>query len=300
MKVRDIMTADPEVLDADASVEEAAQLLSDADIGSAPVIDAGRAIGIVTDRDIVVRGAAEGLPLAETKVVDVMTPETISCFDDDEVETAARLMADRQVRRLLVLDREGGLAGIVSLADLATETSRASEVLESVSRPGSELDGLGVHTSGAASGSAGSDMTGLTPLVRGEIAAVETYKQALDKVGARTRTGAELLRIEAEHEDAVALLRETLEARGGAAPADSGLWGAWARAVEGASASFGGRAALSALREGEEHGVHDYEEALRDEALGSEVKALIRDTLLPRTRAHIPALERALREPEGG
>jgi demethoxyubiquinone hydroxylase (CLK1/Coq7/Cat5 family) len=134
----------------------------------------------------------------------------------------------------------------------------------------------------------------LNSLLRGELAAVETYQQALGK--ASNEPGAvDLRQIEAEHREAAELLREYLVQRGGRPATDSGAWGTWARAVEGAAQLFGGNAAaLRALKEGEEHGVSSYESALQDPNLDAESKELITATLLPRTRAHIPTLDRFL------
>ena len=130
-------------------------------------------------------------------------------------------------------------------------------------------------------------------LLRGELAAVETYQQALTRVS--NEPGAfELRHIEKEHREAAALLRQHVVQRGGKPAEDSGAWGTWARAVEGTAKLFGNATALRALREGEEHGVSSYEAALGDPNLDAECRKLISETLLPRTRAHIPILDRFL------
>lgn len=289
MMITDIMSADVESVDADATVEEAAQAMSDADVGCVPIVDAGKVLGVVTDRDIVLRVVAENLVPSETLVTEVMTREVVHCSEDDDSETAARLMAENQVRRVFVYDREGRLAGVVSLGDLALATTKGGEVLERISRRGKSA-GAGAGEAGEGGGSA------IDTLVKGELSAIETYRQALRKVGSGTLPGAELLRIESEHEAAAGLLKERMRRRGEEPPQSSGMWGAWSKAVEGAAKVFGGKAAIKALKAGEEHGVHEYEVALKDEALDPEVKALIRRTLLPQTRAHIPVLERVLSE----
>lgn len=130
-------------------------------------------------------------------------------------------------------------------------------------------------------------------LVKDELSAVETYHQARRNI-ADHPAGTELRRIETEHEEAARLLKEKVALFGAEPAAGSGAWGTWAKAIEGAAAFFGEKAAIKALKEGEEHGVKDYETALRDESLPSDVKELIRANLLPRTRAHIPVLERFL------
>lgn len=137
-------------------------------------------------------------------------------------------------------------------------------------------------------------------LVRDELSAVETYRQALDKVGEQGASGQELRGIETEHEEFAGLLRERMTQLGLEAPENSGLWGAWAKAVEGTAKVIGNRAAIVALKEGEEHGVRDYESALSDDALDPKIKQLIGAELLPRTRAHIPVLERLLEQSTPG
>lgn len=289
MKITEIMAPEVESVDVDATVEEAAQVMSDVDIGCVPVVDAGKVLGVVTDRDIVLRAVAESLLPADTLVTEVMTRVVVHCFEDDDVETAARLMEENQVRRVFVYDREGFLSGVVSLGDLALATTKGGEVLEIVSRHGTPVE-AGLSRDGHDGGGA------IEALVKGELSAIETYKQALRKVGYGTWPGAELLRIETEHETAAALLKERMRRRGEAPPQSSGLWGAWSKAVEGTAKVFGGKTAIKVLKAGEEHGVHEYETALRNETLDPEVKALIRRTLLPQTRAHIPVLERVLKE----
>lgn len=131
----------------------------------------------------------------------------------------------------------------------------------------------------------------LNGLVQDELAAVETYRQALDKV-ADDPAGDELRRIEIEHEDAVNLLQEGVAEMGEEPATTSGVWGAWSKAVEGTAKLFGNKAAIKALKEGEEHGIGDYERALREDGLDPRIKALISTSLLPRTRAHLPVLDR--------
>jgi CBS domain-containing protein/rubrerythrin len=308
MKIKEIMAVDPETLDPEDSIEEAAQVLSDADVGCAPVVSNEMVLGVLTDRDIVVRAVAEGQNMKSTKVQDILTPGAIHCYEDDEISTAAGLMADHQIRRIVVVTRDNRLAGVLSLADIASYTDQAAMVLEEVSKPSSLKSGSPEYPDVEASSEAETSMRGagvsetgersngsapIDSLVRGELSAVETYKQALAKVG-REPIAEALRRIELEHEEAVDLLLQNLRRKGGEAPKSSGLWGAWSKAVEGTAKIFGGKAAIKALKEGEEHGLHDYEDALKDEVIDPEVKSLIRSKLLPQTRAHIPALDRVL------
>ena len=104
-----------------------------------PVCDGDRLVGVITDRDITVRSVAQGHDPKTARVQEVMTPEVIYCFDDEDVKEAAKKMEEKQVRRLPVLNREKRLVGIVSLGDLAVRTGKeklAGEVLERVSEPG--------------------------------------------------------------------------------------------------------------------------------------------------------------------
>lgn len=134
----------------------------------------------------------------------------------------------------------------------------------------------------------------LSALVRGEMAAVETYKQALDKITGPETVGSELRAIESDHEEALTVLQEHMAEMHAEAPVDSGLWGEWSKAVEGTAAVFGEKAAIKALKEGEEHGVSSYEKALRDQELDDEIRQIIRSQLLPKTKAHIAVLDELL------
>lgn len=133
----------------------------------------------------------------------------------------------------------------------------------------------------------------LNSLLRGEIAATETYQQALAKVG-NEPGAAELRQIHHEHRDAANTLRQHVHQVGGKPDQGSGAWGAWAKAVESTATVFGNNTALKALKEGEEHGVKTYEDALQDECLPPECQTLIRSRLLPQTRSHIAVVDRFL------
>ncbi len=138
MLVRDVMTRGVETIAPTDSLRTAAQKMSALDIGPLPVVEGERVVGMVTDRDITVRATAEGLDPHSTRVRDVMSTEVVSCHEDQDVGQAAQMMRDKQIRRLVVLDRQGRLAGIVALGDLAVETGDewvAGRALEGVSRP---------------------------------------------------------------------------------------------------------------------------------------------------------------------
>ena len=135
-QIKDIMTPNPQTLAPDATLQAAAQAMQQHDIGSLPVCEAGKPLGIVTDRDIAVRGVAKGLA-ASSAARDVMTSELRTCHADHTVDQVLAAMGDAQVRRLLVVDDAGKLVGIVALGDLATRQSKdVDEALREISRPG--------------------------------------------------------------------------------------------------------------------------------------------------------------------
>jgi CBS domain-containing protein len=138
MLVTNVMTKGAECARPADSLQQAAQKMKDLDVGTLPVCEGDHLVGMITDRDITVRATAEGLPPGLGHVRDVMTPDVVSCFEDQDVREAARLMQEHQVRRLVVLNRDQRLVGIVSLGDLAVETGDeklAAKTLEEVSLP---------------------------------------------------------------------------------------------------------------------------------------------------------------------
>ena len=128
MKVQQIMTTDVEVVRPDASVHEAAEKMRKLDVGVLPVCDGDRLVGMITDRDITIRATAEGWNADNTFVHQVMTPEIVYCFEDDNTQEAENLMQQKQIRRLPVLNREKRLVGILALGDLATKTGEVQEI----------------------------------------------------------------------------------------------------------------------------------------------------------------------------
>ena len=138
MQVHEIMTPEVERLPKDASIHEVARQMKALDVGMIPVYDGDRLVGMVTDRDIILRVVAEGREPTSTPAHTVMTPEVIYCFEDQTVEEAAQVMEQHQIRRLIVLNQDKRLVGIVSLGDLATEAGdqgQPGEVLKKVSEP---------------------------------------------------------------------------------------------------------------------------------------------------------------------
>ena len=139
MKVSDVMSTDVETVRPDQMVREAARFMLQADAGSIPVTEGNRLVGMITDRDIAVRGVAVGYG-PHTPGGELMTSGVVSTHADELVEEAARKMGEAQVRRLPVIDHEERLVGIVSLGDLARETDEetAGQALEGVSAAGDE------------------------------------------------------------------------------------------------------------------------------------------------------------------
>ena len=139
MKVSDVMSTDVETVRPDQMVREAARFMLQADAGSIPVTEGNRLVGMITDRDIAVRGVALGYG-PETPVSELMTSGVVSAQADELIEEAARKMGEAQVRRLPVIDHDQRLVGIVSLGDLARETDEetAGQALEGVSAEGEQ------------------------------------------------------------------------------------------------------------------------------------------------------------------
>jgi CBS domain-containing protein len=139
MKISEVMTTDVQTVSADQTAREAANFMLRAEAGSIPVCEGDKVIGIITDRDIAVRGVAEGRG-PDTLVSELMSDGIICAREDDDIAEVALRMSQEQVRRLPVLDADDRLCGIVSLGDLARESigEVAQEALEGVSQPGGE------------------------------------------------------------------------------------------------------------------------------------------------------------------
>ncbi len=127
----DIMTKSVTTANRETPLREIARLMRDGDMGILPILSAGKLVGLVTDRDIVVRAVAEGKD-SETKIGEVMTTEIFSVKPDDFVFEAVRLMGDKQVRRIPVVNDAGELAGILSMADVALEMEDSKEIAETL------------------------------------------------------------------------------------------------------------------------------------------------------------------------
>lgn len=136
--VRDAMTANPRTATPAQSLAEAAQIMQSEDVGSVPVVEDGRLVGVLTDRDIAIRAVAEGVDVQTLNVGDVASREPVTVEPGQDLDEALALMARHQVRRLPVVD-DGQLVGILAQADVAIEVKekKAGEVLEEISKRGS-------------------------------------------------------------------------------------------------------------------------------------------------------------------
>jgi CBS domain-containing protein len=140
MRIRDLMTSDPVTCGPDTAIVAAARLMAERDIGAIPVIDSDssrRPIGVITDRDITTRIVAKGENPIDLTVRDAMTAETVTVTADTSVEEASREMSEKQVRRLIVVDQDGSVRGMVAQADLALHASveNTGAVVKEISEP---------------------------------------------------------------------------------------------------------------------------------------------------------------------
>ena len=138
MKLSEIMTRDVVIMQPDDSLQSAAKKMRDFNIGFLPVCDGDELLGVISDRDLTVRALADGMDVNIMLGRDLMTTPVIYCYEDQDVREAAQIMEENQIRRLVVLSREGKrLVGVVSLGDLARHepTNRSGQVLKKVSEP---------------------------------------------------------------------------------------------------------------------------------------------------------------------
>jgi CBS domain-containing protein len=118
MKISEVMTRHVEIVEPEATLKDAAQLMDDQDVGALPVCDNDRLVGIITDRDIIVRAVSAGVDPNRSRVADSMTSPILYCFDDQDSDEVRHMMEEKKVRRLPVLDRSRRMIGIVSQSDL--------------------------------------------------------------------------------------------------------------------------------------------------------------------------------------
>ncbi|MBA3637932.1 MAG: CBS domain-containing protein [Acidobacteriota bacterium] len=138
----EVMTREPACCEPGDSISRVAGIMKREDVGSVPVVESHedkKLIGIVTDRDLVVKVLAEGADMERSTVRDAMTPDPASCRENDPIEKAVKLMSERQVRRMPIVDDQGRLSGIIAQADVATRVSQdatTGELVEAISEPG--------------------------------------------------------------------------------------------------------------------------------------------------------------------
>lgn len=137
MLVRDVMKSQLEVIDPSQTLAEAAKKMRDANVGSLPVVEDAKLIGMITDRDIVIRCIAEGADPTATPVREATSDDVVHCVVDQSVEDASKIMAAAKVRRLPVIDHDRRLVGIVALGDISWEGSAtdAGDALHDISEP---------------------------------------------------------------------------------------------------------------------------------------------------------------------
>jgi CBS domain-containing protein len=137
MRVRELMTDSVKTVQPGATLPEVAKLMRDEDIGSVPVAENDKLIGMVTDRDIVIRGLADGGRLEAKCARDVMSQQVLYCREDESVEDVLKNMGEQQIRRLPVVNESKRLVGVVSLGDLSTRAraTKTGEALKEISKP---------------------------------------------------------------------------------------------------------------------------------------------------------------------
>jgi CBS domain-containing protein len=132
------MTTDFHMIDSTDSLTQAAEKMKSLNVGFLPIKEGTRLIGLITDRDIVVRALAENLDPLSTQVKDIISSEILYCYEDDSIEEAARLMENNQIRRLIVVNHDQVPVGVISLGDIAVRAGQeclSGEILERVSEP---------------------------------------------------------------------------------------------------------------------------------------------------------------------
>jgi CBS domain-containing protein len=133
MRISEIMSRDVQLANPSQTLQEAARMMADLDVGAIPVAENDRLVGMLTDRDITVRAVAQGKNPAQCKIGECMTSDIKYVFEDETTDDLARNMSTLQIRRLPVLNREKRLVGIVSLGDLATARGASEETKEAIS-----------------------------------------------------------------------------------------------------------------------------------------------------------------------
>jgi len=126
MKIREIMTSNVECVSPDVSLTQLAETMKALDVGFVPICESDRLVGTVTDRDLVIRGLASGRDINSCTARDVMTNEIFYCFEEDNVKDVAERMRDKEVRRMLILNDQKRLVGVVSIGDVSKVEEKVS------------------------------------------------------------------------------------------------------------------------------------------------------------------------------
>ena len=137
MQIRNVMTRNPQLINPDDTIQHAARLMAECDCGILPVSEGDHLVGMISDRDIAIRGIGNGKG-PHSKVRDAMTREVKYCFEDEDAAHVAENMADLQVRRLPVMNRDKRLVGIISLSDLARKEPDIGKALAGIAQPGDQ------------------------------------------------------------------------------------------------------------------------------------------------------------------
>lgn len=132
MKVSELMTRHVSVVSPDDTIEKAASIMGDANVGIVPVLEGKRLVGVVTDRDIVVRGISKRGPATKWLVGDVMTENVHFCLEDDDIHDVTKRMGEMRIRRMPVFDRRNILAGVISIDDIATRVEWEHAVVDAL------------------------------------------------------------------------------------------------------------------------------------------------------------------------
>ena len=215
MQLKEFVNSHVETVQSDDTLQQAAEKMRDLDVGSLPVCKGDQLVGMITDRDITIRAVAIGSDPVKAMVNEVMTPEVLCCFENEEVEEAARIMKENQVRRILVLNEAKELVGITSLGELATATGDrllAGETLESVSESsehGAEEDELDDEESDGDSNTEGGGELPRETRVTGLLHDREAAKKAIEELKGAGFTDSSILVVMQDESEQQSFAEET-------------------------------------------------------------------------------------------
>lgn len=146
MKIKEVMSTDPQTLTSESTFQDAAKMMQDCDCGMIPISEGDKLVGIITDRDMVIRGIASNKG-ADTKATECMTSRVLYCFEDDDVMDIAQNMEQQHVQRLIVLNDRNSkrLSGVVSVSDIAEACRRDNGLAKAVSEASHKYNAAGLH-----------------------------------------------------------------------------------------------------------------------------------------------------------